>query len=126
LGTLGAVTSPNHFRAHPRHATKLKATASHLDAGWTREVDMVDAGLGGISIVATDLLEALSRGDRMSVAVMTPALWDPLVVGARVAWVRDAVQDGRHEARAGLAFEFAEGSDALGWFEFLLDSGFES
>jgi hypothetical protein len=121
------VKSPNHFRAHPRHPTRLKATASHLDAGWTREVDLVDAGLGGISIIAVDLPEVLNRGDRMSVAVMTPALWDPLVVGAKVAWVRNAeAKDGKNEARAGLAFEFAEAAAALGWFEFLMNSGFET
>jgi hypothetical protein len=77
--------------------------------------------------------EPLVPGERLSVAFMTPTLWDPLVLTAVVAWAHplrpteevDALGRQRASARAGLRFDYPTPDAALAMFEMLLAIGFE-
>ena len=101
-----------HFRAHTRRPVRLRATVSHPRAGWERDADVFDIGLGGACMSAT---ESLNAGDRVSVAFVAPSLWDPLLIPARVAWYRPG--RGIEPARAGVAFDHASETSVMALFE---------
>ena len=100
------------FRANARRNVRLRARVTHIHAGWQREVEIVDLGLGGACLV---LDEFLSAGDPVSISFVSPTLWDPLLVRARVAWVQTATS--LREARAGIAFEHKSAASVLALFE---------
>ncbi len=102
----------SHFRAHTRRPVRLKATLSHSRAGWERDADVFDIGLGGACLSAS---EPLTEGDRISVAFVAPSLWDPLLIPARVAWYRPPA--GLEHARAGIAFDHTDSSAVMALFE---------
>ena len=88
------------FRAFARRAVALPATVTAPPAGaGPRPARLVELGLGGAR-VETD--GALEPGGTITLEVSAPSLWDPLVVPARVAWVREA---GPGSVIAGLTFE---------------------
>jgi hypothetical protein len=99
---------------------RLRVIVWHPRAGWQREADVLDIGLGG---TAVSLPEPLATGDHVSVSFVAPSRWDPLAMGARVAWVRPATR--KTAAHAGLAFEPAEAEAMLAIFELVASAGFE-
>jgi hypothetical protein len=109
-----------HFRAHARRLVRLKATVSHPRAGWERDADVFDIGLGGACISAS---EPLAEGDRVSVAFVAPSLWDPLLIPARVAWYRAG--RGIEPARAGVAFDHVDHAAIMALFELVGTLAFE-
>jgi hypothetical protein len=96
-------SAERHFRAFARRAVVLPATVT-AEAGGARPVRLVNLGLGGACI---ELGERLAVGAPVTLEVTAPNLWDPLVVPAKVVWLRDT-GGGHHHA--GLAFGHAEKS----------------
>jgi len=105
-----------HFRAWPRRRSDVPvvvrlarstASASAPERG-ERRARLTDVGLGGAGLVVD---EPLTVGAELEVVLHAPNRWDPLVLPARVAWVK-----GR---RAGVAFTPAVDRDAYDLFEML-------
>ena len=77
--------------------------------------------------------EPLIPGDRVSVTLATPTMWDPLVLEAVVAWAHpprptqaiDALGRSRVVARAGVFFEYPTPAPVLAMFEMLATLGYE-
>jgi hypothetical protein len=76
----------------------------HPRAGWQREAEVADLGLGGACVVLAETL-------------LAPTLWDPLTIPGRIAWVGAAP---RAEAgKAGVAFEPKDAKSMLALFELI-------
>ncbi len=100
----------------------LRATASVAvqPAGIeSRPVRLKNLGLGGACI---ELGTALDVGALITLEVTAPNLWDPLVVPARVVWVR---WEGAERLVAGLAFEHARPSALPALVELLVAYRYE-
>jgi hypothetical protein len=103
----------DHFRAHARRRVDLDATLRGRDTGgahapaFAHDARVRDLGLGGacVEIADPDAFAAAEREGPITLEVMAPTLWDPLVLDGRIAWVRRAT--GR-PTRAGLRFEHRE------------------
>jgi hypothetical protein len=130
-GVASAEQSPLHFRAQLRRAVHLGVTLRAERGGWERSALVIDIHLAGAGI-ETD--EPLVAGERVTVAFMTPTLWDPLVLTAVVAWAHpirpkndavDALGRPRMSARAGLSFDYPNPDATLAVFEMLNALGFE-
>lgn len=129
----------DHFRAHARRRVDLAATLRGRDGGFRQEVRIRDLGLGGacVEVSATDegplgrssatppsggaaegrAPGALEREAPVTIEVMAPTLWDPLILSGRIAWIRRGGQ-GRG-TRAGLRFEHREASALYALFQLL-------
>jgi hypothetical protein len=73
-----------------------------------------DLSLGGAGLT---LFEPLQEGDHVAVSFLAPSLWDPLVIPARVAWVRSAAS--QEPVATGLAFEPRDPLTVFALFELL-------
>ena len=91
---------------------------THVRAGWQRQAQVEDLGLGGARIVVD---EVASPGDSVTLSFTAPALWDPLVIRARVAWVSAA---GRPH-RTGVAFEHRSPEVAFALYELIATLAYE-
>lgn len=109
------MTEPNlrPFRAHGRRKAGLSASIAHPLAGWRVEGRVHDLGLGG---AALDVLEIVEPGDRLTLEMMAPTLWDPLHIRGRVAWAKAAKAGG---VRCGVAFEHVDPPSLFALFELL-------
>lgn len=108
---------PAHFRAWPRRRSDVPvvvrvgrspAPLPSEQGRVERRARLTDVGLGGAGLV---LDEPLTVGAELEVVLHAPNRWDPLVLPARVAWVK-----GR---RAGVAFLPAVDRDAYDLFAML-------
>ena len=119
-----------HFRAHERREVRLTVQVAEPRSGLQRQAVVVDVSLAGAGI-ETD--EPLIPGDRVSVTLATPTMWDPLVLEAVVAWAHppgptqaiDALGRSRVVARAGVFFEYPTPAPVLAMFEMLATLGYE-
>jgi hypothetical protein len=119
-----------HFRAHERRPVRLTVGLVGRRSGAERQAVVVDLSLAGAGI-ETD--EALVPGERLSVTLATPTMWDPLVLEAVVAWSHpakasnevDALGRARAVARAGIAFDYPTPAVVLAMFEMLTTLGYE-
>jgi hypothetical protein len=124
------LTDEPHFRAHARRSVHLSVTLRSEREAWERLGRVVDLSLAGAGV---ETEEPLRAGERVTIALSTPTLWDPLVLTASVAWAhpqrpvpgRDALGRPRMIARAGLAFDYPTADATLAMFEMLLASAFE-
>jgi hypothetical protein len=99
-------------------------------SGVERQALVIDLSLAGAGL-ETD--EPLVPGERLSVTLSTPTMWDPLVVDAVVAWAHpprvshevDARGRSRSVARGGIAFDYPSSSVVLSMFEMLATLGYE-
>jgi hypothetical protein len=119
----------DHFRAHARRRVDLDATLRGRDGGFSHVARVRDLGLGGACVEIGDptgsaaLLGREPRDARVereapvTLEVMAPTLWDPLLLAGRVAWVRRGVA-GR-PTRAGVRFEHREPSSLYALFQLL-------
>lgn len=82
----------DHFRAHGRRQVNLSATLRHRAGSWRKRARVVDLSLGGVCLETSEPVEP---GIRVTVEVLVPTLWDPLVLEGRVAWVRRRNEDVR-------------------------------
>jgi hypothetical protein len=133
----------DHFRAHARRRVDLAATLRGRDGSFHQDVRIRDLGLGGACIEVASSDEAalgrpvgvvpggapvksgaLDRELPVTIEVMAPTLWDPLVLSGKIAWIRRGAQ-GR-STRAGLRFEHREGSALYALFQLLGAQGFEA
>lgn len=109
---------------------RLTVEVSGQRSGVQRQVLVVDLSLAGAGL-ETD--EPLVPGDRLSVTLATPTMWDPLVLDAVVAWAHppkpttavDALGRSRTVARAGITFEYPSPAVVLSMFEMLATLGYE-
>jgi hypothetical protein len=109
---------PAHFRVHARRAIRLRASVVLPRAGWQREAQVLNLGMGGACIV---LKEELAPGDRVTISFLAPTLWDPLAFPARIAWT---MMPEPTSVRAGLAFEPSDASTVYALFELLTTMSF--
>lgn len=114
MATRAPVPPVSHFRAHPRRAVRLEVELQLGRAAARRSASMTDVSLAGAGL---ELDETLVPGERLTIAIATPTLWDPLVVPAVVAWARAG--EGRSRARAGIAFEHASADSVFATWEML-------
>ncbi len=112
------------FRAHARRSVRLRALATHVQAGWQRQASVEDIGLGGARVV---LDERVATGDWLTLSFTAPTLWDPLVLRARVAWVAPASPDPAPGPpwRAGLAFDHKLADAVFALYELIVTLGYE-
>jgi hypothetical protein len=106
------------FRAHARRGVRLRALLTHVGAGWQRHAAIENLGLGGARVLVD---ERLAPGDAVTVSFTAPALWDPLVLRARVAWVAP----GGPPCGAGLAFELKAAEAAFALYELISTLAFD-
>jgi hypothetical protein len=108
----------DHFRAHARRRVDLDATLRGRDGGLTHDARVRDLGLGGACVEIAEIVGGgLEREGVVTLEVMAPTLWDPLVLGGRIAWVRRGAQ-GR-PTRAGVRFEHREPAALYALFQLL-------
>jgi len=99
-------------------------------SGGSRPAVVTDVSLAGAGL-ETD--EPLVPGERLSVTLATPTMWDPLVLDAVVAWAQpprpsnevDHLGRSRTVARAGVAFAYDGPASILAMFEMLSTLGYE-
>jgi hypothetical protein len=109
---MGPKTDAGHFRAYSRRIARLRAMIARLDARRQEEAQVCDLSLGGAGV---RLGVPLQVGDRVTVSFLAPTLWDPLVLPARVSWVRLRVPP--DSVAAGLAFEPKDPLSVFALFE---------
>lgn len=102
------------FRAHTRRHLRAKATLLHQGQGWDRDAVVVDLGFGGACV---EVGEVLSPGDRVTLSLVAPNLWDPLLVSGQVAWVRPG--NGLAVTAAGVAFDLVHPTTLWAIFEMM-------
>ncbi len=119
-----------HFRAHERREVRLGVGLVGQRSGTERQATIVDLSLAGAGL-ETD--EPLVPGERLSITLATPTMWDPLVLEAVVAWAQpprpshevDALGRSRTVARAGIVFDYPGPAAILSMFEMLATLGYE-
>jgi hypothetical protein len=101
----------------------------HLQAGWQHQATVENIGLGGARI-AVNVDWPLAQGDAVSLSFTAPTLWDPLVLGGRVAWVTGPATaatpglplGGR---AAGVAFDHRATDGVFALYELIVTLGYE-
>lgn len=99
-------------------------------SGTERQAVVIDLSLAGAGL-ETD--QPLVPGERLSITLSTPTMWDPLVLEAVVAWAHpplataavDSIGRSRTVARGGVVFDYPSPSLALSMFEMLATLGYE-
>ena len=99
-----------HFRAHGRREVDLSAA---LDREESARVRIVNLSLGGACIEGG---APFALGTSLTLEIVAPTLWDPLVLRGRVVWSRG---DRGATPRAGLSFEHGDPARAYALFELL-------
>jgi hypothetical protein len=125
-----APAGPRHFRAHERREVRLTVEVAAQRSGIRRPAVVIDLSLAGAGI-ETD--EPFFPGDRISVTLATPTMWDPLVIEAVVAWAHpprpalptDSLGRSRTVSRSGIVFDHPTPSSVLAMFEMLATIGYE-
>jgi len=100
--------SPAHFRALARQTVSLPGAlrASDAHVTWNRDVRVVDLGLGGACVEATD---SAATGTSVELVIDTPHLWDPLTLSGSVVWSRRLPDPEGGGVLIGVRFEHATG-----------------
>jgi PilZ domain len=117
----------DHFRAHARRRVELGASLRARDGASRQEVRIRDVGLGGVSIEILEKSEPaapLEREAPVTIEVMAPTLWDPLVLSGKIAWIRRGAA-GR-PTRAGVRFEHREPGAIFALFQLLGAHAFDA
>lgn len=100
---------PAHFRALSRQTVSLPGAlrASDAHVTWNRDVRIVDLGLGGACVEASD---SAAAGTNVDLVIDTPHLWDPLTLSGAVVWSRRLPDPDGGGALIGVRFEHTSGS----------------
>ncbi len=133
----------DHFRAHARRRVELGAVLRSPGGLARQDVRIRDLGLGGVCIevpeveasalaAARDLGRSaarpgpvtLEREASVTLEVLAPTLWDPLVLAGKIAWIRRS-GPGR-ATRAGVRFEHREPSALYALFQLLGAHGYDA
>jgi PilZ domain len=109
---------PNHYRAVSRLAVSLPGSvrARDPDLAWNRDVRVVDLGLGGACVAASD---AAPTGTAIELVIETPHLWDPLTLTGAVAWSRALADTDGGGTMLGICFELATSASVRALAELL-------
>ena len=91
----------------------------HGSSGDRWDVRIADLSLSGACV---ETGQPLLPGTQVSIEIVTPTLWDPLVLHGKVVWGRSL---GRRRARAGVRFATDDASQLLVLLELIeaLDYG---
>jgi hypothetical protein len=95
----------DHFRANARRPVSLQAAVATEGAGSSITAQVVDLGLGGACLEVT---QPYRVGQPVTLEFFAPDLWDPLILGARVAW-NPPLANGA-ASRVGFRFEHRTGA----------------
>ena len=85
----------------------------------TERIRILNLSLAGACIEGT---APFGKGVRVTLEIVAPTLWDPLVLRGRVVWTSDA---GGPSRRAGLHFEHHESGHAFALYELLSAQGYD-
>ena len=126
----------DHFRAHARRRVELGAVLRSPGGLTRQDVRIRDLGLGGVCIEVPEVEAStlapprdlgrsaarpgpvtLEREASVTLEVLAPTLWDPLVLAGKIAWIRRS-GPGR-ATRAGVRFEHREPSALYALFQLL-------
>ncbi len=120
----------DHFRAHGRKPVTLRAALrgdspasgkSTPSLATEDNASIRNLGLGGACVELPLDSEAEGQLLRLDAAihleVMSPTLWDPLVLRGRIAWLRRSTAD--RAARVGIRFEHQEEGSLFALFQLL-------
>jgi hypothetical protein len=114
------VPSAGHFRALARRPVSLLATLIGSEESWAEEVNVVDIGLGGAGLLVRRPVVA---GTSIQLEMVSPNLWDPLVVPGSVRWACQA--DERGVTRLGLRFEPTSGGQVRALADLIASTAYE-
>ena len=117
---LPSVPSGGHFRSLARRPVTLPATLISSEESWAEEVNVVDIGLGGAGLLVRRPVVA---GTRIQVEMISPNLWDPLVIPGSVRWAWQA--DERGVTRLGLRFEPTSGRQVHALVDLIASTAYE-
>jgi PilZ domain len=107
------MSQDGHFRAHGRRQVEITAMLGRPPSEAPQPIRLINLSLGGACV---EVGAALAVGTWVSVEILAPTLWDPLILRGRVVWIRDV----RGSAvRAGLHFEHSDAARAFALFELL-------
>ncbi len=120
-GTPGGKADGRGFRVHGRRSMRASALVTSGRSGWEREAAVKNLSLGGACF---ELNESMETGERLTIAFVSPTLWDPLTIEATVAWIGDSA-DGL-ESRIGIAFRLETESAALALLQLISDLDYEA
>jgi PilZ domain-containing protein len=97
-----------HFRALARQSVSLPGALRASDAyvAWNRDVRIVDLGLGGACVEASD---SAASGTSIELVIETPHLWDPLTLSGAIVWSRRLSDPEGGGAIIGVRFEHSAG-----------------
>ena len=98
-----------HFRALSRQSVSLPGAlrASDANVSWNRDVRIVDLGLGGACVEASD---STASGTSVELVIDTPHLWDPLTLSGAVVWSRRVPDPEGGGVRIGVRFDHGTGA----------------
>jgi hypothetical protein len=103
-----------------RRPVGLPATLIAEDDSWTEDVSVVDLGLGGAGLLVR---HPVTAGTSVQLEMISPNLWDPLVVPASVRWAFQP--DNRGIARVGLRFEPTSGRQVRALADLIASTAYE-
>jgi hypothetical protein len=109
----------DRFRACGRRRVDLRAHMRHRSSTEEWGVRVADLGLRGACV---ELDQPLAPGTPVSLEIVAPSFWDPLVLNGRVVWTH---LPGPSPARAGIHFANNDPPRLFALFELLeaLDYG---
>jgi hypothetical protein len=109
----------DHHRACGRRRVDLPARMQRRSSNEQWSVQVSDLSLLGACL---ELGQPLAPGTAVSIEIVAPTLWDPLVLHGKVVWTR---LPGSPKPRAGVQFVSNDASQLFALFEFLetLDYG---
>ncbi len=107
----------DHYRGLARRPVSLPAVVTSEDDGWEFSARVVDLGLGGARVAVDG---AVGRGSPVRLTLVSPNLWDPLVIHGQVAWT-----DESSPTLAGIRFAHSSGSTLRALGDLIASLGFE-
>ena len=114
------VLAAGHFRTLARRPVSLTATLTANGEEWVEEVNVVDIGLGGAGLL---LRRPIVAGTSVRLAMISPNLWDPLVVPGSVRWAWRS--DERGVTRLGIRFEPTSGRQVRALADLVASTAYE-
>jgi hypothetical protein len=107
------MSTGGHFRAHGRRQVDLAASLQRPPAEGTIRIRIVNLSLAGACIESGT---AFGKGAPVTLEIVAPSLWDPLVLHGRVVWASETPGPA---TRAGLHFEHREAGLTFALYELL-------
>lgn len=116
----------DHFRAHGRKNVSLPASLRDENRTFEEDAKIRNLGLGGacVELAPFAAAELMRLDSSVTLEVIAPSLWDPLVLRGRVAWLRRSTAE--RAARIGLRFEHQEEGNLFALFQLLGAQAFDA